>query len=219
MLIPLAGAMRIAIEGAPGLVTADCAALIPSGSLHRFEPNRDCKLLVLDVEASGASIGPDTGPSRFTTLEPWFLRVLRTIGRDVERDAGVARDAAQVALAGLRLLRVEHGPAAPQRHRRLRGVVRMVDGDPARRSISRLASEAALGRSQFHQLFRETTGRSPKQFQIERMLEAAVDRLVGTDDPVSTIARDCGYETVSSFNRLFKRHLGLSPTALRAGRS
>ncbi len=220
VLVPLQGTMRIEIEGVTGTVGASRAALIPTHHVHRFEPSRDCKLLILDVEegASFDAIGPGDGEARFAELAPWLLRVLRSIGRDAERDRQVARDAAQVALAGLRSAEAERA-ALPTRHRRLHEVVQSLDGGAERQPVAELAREAALGRSQFHALFREATGRSPKQFQIERMLEMAVDRLIATDDPIAVIARDCGYENISSFNRLFKRHLGMAPGALRAGRN
>lgn len=79
-----------------------------------------------------------------------------------------------------------------------------------------MARTAGLGQSQFHALFRATTGQSPKQFRLRKLLDRAVDRLIGTSEPVSTIAYDLGYQDVSSFNRLFKRRFGVTPSEFRA---
>lgn len=79
-----------------------------------------------------------------------------------------------------------------------------------------MARMARLGQSQFHALFRATTGQSPKQYHLQRKLDRAVERLIGTSDPVSEIAYSLGYENVSSFNRLFKRRFGVTPSGFRA---
>ena len=79
-----------------------------------------------------------------------------------------------------------------------------------------MARKAGLGQSQFHALFRATTGRSPKQFHLRKLLDRAVDRLVTTSDPIAEIAYGLGYQNVSSFNRLFRRRFGMTPSEFRA---
>jgi AraC-like DNA-binding protein len=81
-----------------------------------------------------------------------------------------------------------------------------------------MARSAGLGQSQFHALFRATTGQSPKQFQLRKLLDCAVDRLVGTTDPISEIAYALGYQNVSSFNRLFRQRFGVTPSEFRTAR-
>ncbi len=76
------------------------------------------------------------------------------------------------------------------------------------RSVYAAASAAAL--------FKATTGRSPRQLQIDERLDAAIEHIVTTSDPISEIAYALGYQNVSSFIRLFKRRLGLAPTEFRA---
>jgi AraC-like DNA-binding protein len=79
-----------------------------------------------------------------------------------------------------------------------------------------MARKAGLGQSQFHALFRATTGQSPKQFQLRKRLDRAVDHLVTTSEPISEIAYGLGYENVSSFNRLFRQRFGVTPSEFRS---
>ena len=81
-----------------------------------------------------------------------------------------------------------------------------------------MARAAGLGQSQFHALFRATTGRSPKQAQLDRLFEDAVERLVNTSAPISEIAYRLGYQNASSFNRQFRRRFGLTPSEFRAAK-
>jgi AraC-like DNA-binding protein len=85
-------------------------------------------------------------------------------------------------------------------------------------SVAEMARSAGLGQSQFHALFRATTGQSPKQFRLRKLLDRAVDRLITTTDPITEIAYGLGYQNVSSFNRLFRRRFGVTPTEFRASR-
>jgi AraC-like DNA-binding protein len=129
----------------------------------------------------------------------------------------VAREAAQVAMTGLQLVRPARmaRPHLSAEARVLRSAKTLV----ARReagTIADLAREAGLGQSQFFTLFRKVNGRSPRQFQIDNLIDEALDRLVNGSDPVSEIAHALGYLNVSSFNRLFKRRFGITPTEFRA---
>lgn len=226
ILIPLRGAMRLELEGSLGVVTSNRMAVIPHQHIHRYEPDRACELLVMDVETRNEASAPpilQDGQPRLTRIEPWILRLFRRLAVEIEGNARLASDAAQLAMTGLGLIdpsaapaASDGAPAAGRTPRRLDRVMQAMDDAPARLSVAELARDAALSRSQFHALFRATAGATPRQFQIERMLERAIDRLIDTPDPISVIARDCGYDNVSSFNRLFKRRLGVTPSAIRA---
>ena len=46
-------------------------------------------------------------------------------------------------------------------------------------------------------------------------MDAAVQRLNETDDPIARIALDCGYADQSTFSRQFKQTVGISPAHYR----
>jgi AraC-like DNA-binding protein len=212
ILFPLQGSMRIAIEGCCDIVSSSAIAVVPERHEHDFLPSHDCCMMVLNVEAAAL---PDTLPASIVTpIDPFLWRLFCQLGAEVEADAGRAHDAARLVLTGLALVRP--APAAPARPTDKR--VLATTSGPDETSVAEMARRAGLGQSQFHALFRATTGQSPKQFRLRKLLDRAVDRLITTSDPIAGIAYDLGYQNVSSFNRLFRQRFGVTPSAFRSSR-
>jgi AraC-like DNA-binding protein len=219
ILFPLQGSMRIAIEGRANIVSSNAIAVIPDRSTHDFEPSRDCCMLVLNVEP--AAFTADSLPcvlrdrDRITTQIDLFMwRLLNLLGREVDADAKRAPEMIQLALTVLHLVQPASVTSTPHSDRRILAATNSQAGT----SIGEMARAAGLGQSQFHALFRATTGESPKQFQLRKLLDHAVDRLVTTSDSISEIAYDLGYQNVSSFNRLFRQRFAVTPSEFRAAR-
>ncbi len=68
----------------------------------------------------------------------------------------------------------------------------------------------------FRKLFREQTGCTPLEYLINVRLKIAAVLLRSTDKSILEIAGETGFETLSSFNRHFKRKYRLSPSRWRA---
>jgi AraC-like DNA-binding protein len=220
-LVPLQGSVRIDIGGRFDVVASPCLAVIQRENVHDFAPSANCSMLVLDVESEMFVTGalPDIlkgeGPV-VTCLEPWLWRLFSQLGAEVSADARRGDDAARVALTGLQLVRSATASApSPRTDRRILDAAHAL-GENTEASVTDMARRARLGQSQFHALFRATTGQSPKQYHLRRKFDRAVERLTGTSDPISEIAYSLGYENVSSFNRLFKRRFGVTPSEFRA---
>lgn len=60
-------------------------------------------------------------------------------------------------------------------------------------------------------------GKSVPQLLNEKRVEEACVLLIQTDAPISVIAAQVGFNSVPSFNRVFKESTGLSPSEYRAG--
>jgi AraC-like DNA-binding protein len=67
-------------------------------------------------------------------------------------------------------------------------------------------------------VFRQVTGMTPHQFVLQTKLQRAAVRLRRTDDTISGIAYDAGFNDLSSFNRRFRRLMGATPSGYRAAR-
>lgn len=218
ILLPMRGAMRLDIEGDHSVVSSHCVAVIPREREHDFVPSPDCRMLILDVEAeafageAAPTLLRDQRPS-LTRVEPWLWRMFRQLGAEVESGACRAGDAVRLALAGLHLVEPGRRPRALSR---AESRVLDVAHDPQAGSVADMAGIAGLGQSQFHALFRATTGQSPKQAQLGRLFDEAADRLVTTALPISEIAYGLGYQNASSFNRQFRWRFGLTPSEFRA---
>ncbi|WP_198659288.1 helix-turn-helix domain-containing protein [Nocardiopsis sp. FIRDI 009] len=83
-------------------------------------------------------------------------------------------------------------------------------------SLDDLARVAGVSRSHFTRLFRSSTGHPPHQYVLRQRLEHARRALVTTDTPIARIAQDCGFADQSHLTRTMRRHLGVTPRALRA---
>jgi AraC family transcriptional regulator len=60
---------------------------------------------------------------------------------------------------------------------------------------------------------------TPHQFVLRTRLHRAAVRLRRSDEAVSVIAFDMGFNDLSTFNRRFRRVMGSSPSAYRAAGS
>jgi AraC family transcriptional regulator len=86
-------------------------------------------------------------------------------------------------------------------------------------SLRDLAREADLSPYHFLRTFRQVVGVTPHQFVLHTRLHRAAVRLRRTDDAISSIAYDAGFNDLSTFNRRFRRLMGVNPGVYRARQS
>ena len=86
-------------------------------------------------------------------------------------------------------------------------------------SLGELAREAGLSPYHFLRMFRQVIGMTPHQFILHTRLHRAAVRLRLTDDAISSIAYDAGFNDLSTFNRRFRRLMGANPGVYRASQS
>lgn len=78
-----------------------------------------------------------------------------------------------------------------------------------------VANELNVDYAIFRKKFKEFTGMSPKQYQIQLKLNHAKSLLLGSDLPVKFIAFESGYESIYHFSKIFKEKTGYSPSEFR----
>ena len=78
-----------------------------------------------------------------------------------------------------------------------------------------LAEEMGIHPNSLSRAFKKHTGFSPMEYLVRRRLHLAMLDLRSTDNKVFYVAMDAGFSDVSLFNRLFKRHLGVTPGQYR----
>lgn len=84
-------------------------------------------------------------------------------------------------------------------------------------TVATLARQVALSRSLFAEKFAELVGEPPLRYLKRLRLNAAAIRLRSTNDKLSAIAAQAGYESAAAFTKAFKRDLGKAPGEYRRG--
>ncbi|MEM8822134.1 MAG: AraC family transcriptional regulator [Pseudomonadota bacterium] len=70
----------------------------------------------------------------------------------------------------------------------------------------------------FSRAFRAATGMSPHQYLTDRRIARIKVLLETTDEPLASIALDCGYSSQSHMTAAFTKHVGVPPGAWRRAR-
>ena len=82
-------------------------------------------------------------------------------------------------------------------------------------SLLEIAEQCGISTSHFSRAFRNTTGRPPHRWLLERRVEAAKRRLAASDRPVAEIAAECGFADPCHFSRVFLKVAGAPPASWR----
>lgn len=130
---------------------------------------------------------------------------------------------AKLSEAILAMLFRDHLPAdsgllAAIMHPKLAKVMEQIHQKPAQKwTVDELAELSFLSRAGFAELFKSVVGQSPMEYITQWRLSLAYRMLA--DERVTTLhaALESGYDNESSFSKAFKRVMGITPGALRAG--
>ncbi len=155
---------------------------------------------------------------------PRLLPLLATV--EAARDG---EDAAELEELALRLAAAVAGALAegappcpvqrPRDERRISDALRRIETEAHEPvALTDLARETGMSTYHFLRTFRQVAGMTPHQYVLRTRLHRAAVRLRTCDEPISTIAFDAGFGDLSTFNRRFRRLMGCSPGAYRAGR-
>jgi transcriptional regulator GlxA family with amidase domain len=91
----------------------------------------------------------------------------------------------------------------------------MADHLDADLTVPALAARAAMSPRNFARVFHAETGRTPGAYVETARIEAARRLLETTDTPVESVARSCGFGTVETLHRSFRRTVRATPAEYR----
>lgn len=89
---------------------------------------------------------------------------------------------------------------------------------PEEVTLEKLAHSASISKSECLRCFRETLQTTPYRYLMDYRLSVAAKKLRETDDPVSAIAENCGFNQQSHFGKCFREKMGCTPSQYRIGR-
>lgn len=85
-------------------------------------------------------------------------------------------------------------------------------------TLEQLSRSSGMSVSSFTAKFREATGRSPMDYKQGVMISHACALLTGTGRKVLDIAHETGFNDISFFNKMFRKHTGMTPKQYRQER-
>jgi AraC family transcriptional regulator len=110
-------------------------------------------------------------------------------------------------------------PASVRDEKRVSEAIRLLEGDSEKPiTLASLARAVAMSPYHFLRTFRAVAGVTPYQFILGQRLRQAATRIRQTTDPIADIAFESGFGDLSTFNRRFRRVMGVTPGAWRLGR-
>lgn len=81
--------------------------------------------------------------------------------------------------------------------------------------LNELADIIGMSPSAFSRFFKLSTGKTLSEYIVGIRLGMAARKLVDSTDSISEICYVCGFNTISNFNRLFRKYKGCNPTEFR----
>ena len=81
--------------------------------------------------------------------------------------------------------------------------------------VDMLAGRCCMSKDHFIRVFKLQMGVTPNVFVTQKKMERSELLLVTTSEPLKAIADALGYDDYSYFNRIFKKHVGITPQQYR----
>jgi AraC family transcriptional regulator len=135
-------------------------------------------------------------------------------------DLGFEEAALRVAAAAVAVESGAREHACDLRHQgRVTDALRRIEAEPEETvTLRQLARDAAMSPYHFLRTFNAISGVTPYQFVLAQRLKRAALRLRRTTDPIAAIAFEAGFNDLSTFNRRFRRIMGMTPGCWRTAR-
>jgi AraC-like DNA-binding protein len=217
LIFATAGTMRVITGAAMWIVPPQRALWMPAGIVHGIEMLDRVSMRTLYLREDAAASMPET--CRVLQVSA-LLREL--IVRATELPLHYDEDGATGHLVALLLAELHDSqtlslhlpmPSSP----RLATLCRaLLDKPGDQRTLGQWAATVNVSERTLARLFQKETGLSFAAWRQQARVLEAMGRL-GSGAPVTQVALDVGYDSVSAFSAMFRRAAGASPSAYRPG--
>lgn len=167
--------------------------LVATGAIPLTEDSEACHLFMQLVQTLHQPAATDHSKTTHALTVAQMEQILATAQAEAARDA----------------------PLSPAQERACQ-IIAHIDRHPERQpDWSTLAERAHLSVGHLRRLIAEQTGESAKQYVLTRRMARARRLLIASSMNIQQVAFACGYPDMYQFSRMFKRKVGLSPSAFR----
>ena len=205
------GVMSVVTPGMSFVVPPQRAVWLPAGVEHEVYCRGPVSLRTLYIDPAH-----DCGMGACRVVEVSdFLKALILEVVSFDHDYDVAGREGQIVTILLHeIAAMPHAPyrAPMPKDPRLLRVCSAILKEPAdQRDVNDWAAVAGMGRRTFTRAFKRETGIGLAVWRQQvRLMEAL--SLIGSGQPITTVAFDVGYESPSAFSAMFRRAFGVPPS-------
>ncbi len=213
LVYPLRGVVSVNTQHGEWLASPLRGVAIPAWTQHRVSAEGNA---VLHNVLADPSVHEGAMPKlSMVNITPLLHELIKSAGRYyVDYQDGSLEDRVLRLIIDLLKHQDDHAPAwLPQvSNARIRHAIE--DTPIAELRSARVAVKAAYSQRHFARKFREDTGMPFKDWRATYRVHAGM-RLLARDQNVSRVAEELGFSSSSAFIAVFKKHTGLTPTAIR----
>jgi len=210
------GTMRVASDDSVWIVPPQRALWMPAGTRHGIAMLADVSMRTLYLRDDAAGFMPQE--CSVLPVSPLLRElIIRATELPMQYDeSGPAGHVVALILAELHGLRSLPLHLPMPRDPRLRAVCQaLLDTPGDQRPLEAWAEKAHASARTLARLFQAETGLTFGAWRQQARLLEAMGRL-GNGEPVTRVALDLGYESVSAFSAMFRRAAGASPSHYRS---
>lgn len=240
VIIPLQGEVQVTAEEQEYHVQANEVIIIPNGCSHdlRMEEGSERELVL--YEMNGVFTLKEFSTFRQMMARPIYLKGDNPISAQVRelffkiirihRSGNMMRNLHNYAnlmeiyaIIGEEYLKNDATPAE------VNALQRQLSGEDAFNraldylnrnymddmTLDSLAAYAGFSRYTLSRMFRQHTGKTFTQYLSQRRVDMAMELLSSTRMPVTQVALQCGFNSIATFNRVFRDVKGCTPTQYR----
>ncbi|MDR2981107.1 MAG: AraC family transcriptional regulator [Puniceicoccales bacterium] len=229
--LQISGTSYWTVEGQPLSLEPNTLYGIAPGVRHAMEkPAREstqflfCRIAVDNVLKRNPELRADWQGKKFFRLEnalvlkPTLLKLVREAVTDNVSRVQITRALIDLFLLEITRLGTQGDMLVPTvtQHKGLARALSEIDRNFHRNlSVAHLAGIAGVSPGHFGKLFQAEKNMSPRDYWMEKRIEAAKDVLANTDRSVTDIALDLGFASSQHFAREFKSITGQTPSDYR----
>lgn len=217
LIYATAGTMRVATDSSMWIVPPQRALWMPAGVRHSIIMLSDLTMRTLYVREDAAALMPAT--CQVLSVTPLLRElIVRTTELPVQYDeSGVAGHVVALLIAELHGLQSLPLELPMPRDPRLRALCQaLLDAPADTRPLADWAGTVNASARTLARRFQSETGLSFGAWRQQARVMEAMGRL-GSGAPVTQVALDLGYDSVSAFSAMFRRAAGTTPSDYRNG--